>query len=83
MADIQKCFKNGYLWKVDKSNALLSCIYGIADTTVNEVSTLKIPEADAFINSLKFNSNGNFLSDNHQWEKAHPTIQKTPQTNLC
>ena len=63
MVNMRKCFKNGYLQKVDKSNALVSCVCGIADTTANEVSSSKIHEADAFLNSLKLDSNGNLLSD--------------------
>ena len=63
MVDIQKIFKNEYLRKVDKSNALVSSVYGTADTTANEVSTLKTPEANAFLNSLKLDNNGNLLSD--------------------
>ena len=63
MVNIQKIFKNEYLRKVDKSNALVSSVYGIADTKANEVSTLKTPEANAFLNSLKLDNNGNLLSD--------------------
>ena len=62
MVDIQKCMKNGYLWKVDKAIALVPCVYEIVDTA-NEVSTLKTHEADAFLNNLKLDSNGNLLSD--------------------
>ena len=63
MADIRKYFENEYLQKVDRSNALVSCFYGIADTTVNEVSTLKTPEADAFLSRSKWDSNEDLLSD--------------------
>ena len=63
MVDIRKYFKNGYLRKVDKSNALVSYVYGIAGTIANEVSTLRTPEADAFLNNLKLDSNENFLPD--------------------
>ena len=63
MVDIRKCLKNGYLRKVYKSNALVSCIYRIPDTTANEVFTLKIPKADAFLNNLQLDSYGNLLSD--------------------
>ena len=52
MVDIWKCFKNGYLRKVDRSNALVSCVYGIAHTTTSEISSLKIPEADAFLDRM-------------------------------
>ena len=52
MVDIWKCFKNGYLRKVDRSNALVSCVYGIAHTTTSEISSLKIPKADAFLDSM-------------------------------
>ena len=62
MVDIRKCMKNGYLWKVDKAIALVPCIYEIVDTA-NEVSTLQTHEADAFLNNLKLDSNGNLLSD--------------------
>ena len=62
MVDVRKCFKNGYLQKVDKSNALVSCVYGIAHTTSSEVSSLKTPKADAFLDSMEFDGNGNLLS---------------------
>ena len=62
MVDVRKCFKNGYLQKVDKSNALASCVYGIAHTTSSEISSLKTPKADAFLDSLEFYGNGNLPS---------------------
>ena len=74
MVDIWKCFKNGYLLKVDKSYALVSCVYGIADTTANEVVSLKTPKADVFLNSLKLDSNGNLLSDVTINEKKHTLL---------
>ena len=61
MVDVQKSFKSGHLWKVNKSNALVSCIYS-AHTTSLEISTLKTPKADAFLDSFEFDGNGNLLS---------------------
>ena len=89
MVDIRKYFKNGYLRKVDKSNALVSYVYGIADTIANEVSTLKTPEADAFLNNLKLDSNENFLPDviisgkKHTLllNKHHKPARENKQTN--
>ena len=62
MVDVRKFFKNGYLQKFDKSNALVSCVYGIAHTTSSEVSSLETPKADAFLDSMEFDGNGNLLS---------------------
>ena len=62
MVDVRKCLKNGYLRKVDKSNALVSYVYGIAHTTSSEMSSLKTPKDDAFLDSLEFDGNGNLLS---------------------
>ena len=62
MVDARKCFKHQYLWKVDKSNALVSCIYGISHATSSEISSLKTPKADAFLDSLESDGNENFLS---------------------
>ena len=62
ITDVRKCFKNGYLRKVDKSNALVSCAYGIAHTTSSEISSPKAPKADVFLDSLEFDGNGNLLS---------------------
>ena len=44
------------------SNALVSCVYEIANTTSSETSSQKTPKADAFLNSLEFDGNRNFLS---------------------
>ena len=52
MADVRKCFKSGYLQKVDKSNALVSCVYGIAHTTSSEIFSLKTTKAYAFLDSF-------------------------------
>ena len=62
MVDVRKCFKNGYLQKVDKSNALVSCVSGITHTTSSEISSLKTPKADPFLDSLEFDGNENLLS---------------------
>ena len=41
---------------------MVSCVYEIANTTSSEISSLKTPKADAFLNSLEFDGNRNFLS---------------------
>ena len=58
MVDARKCFKNGYLCKVHKSNASVSCIHGIAHNTSSEITSLKTPKADAFLDSLELDSLG-------------------------
>ena len=61
MVDAQKCFKSGHHRKFNKSNALVSCIYS-AHITSLEISTLKTPKTDAFLDSFEFDGNGNLLS---------------------
>ena len=61
MVDVWKYSKSRYLQKVDKSSAFVSCVYGIAHTKSSEISSLKTPKPDAFLDSLEFDGNGNLL----------------------
>ena len=76
----RKVFENGYLQKVDKSNTLVTCVYGIAHTA-SVISSLKTPKADAFLDSLEFNGNGNLLSKMTNNGNSHSVLLRTNATS--
>ena len=62
MCDIYKDFHHGYVRMVDKSSLLVSTVFKIAQETADNIESIKTPKADAFLNGLEIDNNGNLTA---------------------
>ena len=63
MASLEPSFMASFLRPNDKTDALVTEVFDIAQRMVSKVETLETVDADKFIESLSFDENGNMMAE--------------------
>ena len=59
LRDLHDTFSQRYLRNVDKTDVLVNTVYNTAQETAAQISTIATPYADAFLDGLSLDNNGN------------------------